>query len=248
MEQKQLMPCLNLSECMVKLNKKRLGIITFESGGMAGRWEHNFKFNTSQEHWIGQVDENIHHLPFPPLITNSESGETFFAKAIDVLEKRGINLKEDLAGVVLETFQGWAAMFYPEDFVKSVRKFCDSNDILLSFDEMQAGFGRTGKKFGFEHYGVMPDLIAVGKGMGGGVPLSGVIGRKEILDLPEIGNMSSTHSANPMVCAAGKAVIEELTTRNLIEECTRKGKIMFVHVPTCINFGRRVCPLWPRSN
>ena len=66
---------------------------------------------------------------------------------------------------------------------------------------MQAGFGRTGKKFGFEHYGVMPDLIAVGKGMGGGVPLSGVIGRKEILDLPEIGNMSSTHSANLTVCA-----------------------------------------------
>lgn len=77
------------------------------------------------------------------------------------------------------------------------------NDILLCFDEMQSGFGRTGKRFGFQHYDVVPDLFACGKGMGGGLPLSGVIGKAEIMDLPDIGNMSSTHSANPLAAQQG---------------------------------------------
>ena len=209
--------------------KRRLGVITFE-GNWHGRTmgAQLLSSNGAQKKWVGQVDENVHHLPFPyPWSLGNETGESFFQKSMDELEKQGINPKRDLAGVVLETFQGWAAMFYPDDFVKAVSKFCETNDLLLSFDEMQAGFGRTGKKFGFEHYDVNPDLIAVGKGMGGGVPLSGVLGRGEILDLPEIGNMSSTHSANPLVCAAGLAVIEELLTHNLVEECERKGNLMF---------------------
>jgi 4-aminobutyrate aminotransferase-like enzyme len=126
---------------------------------------------------------------------------------------------------MLETFQGWGAVFYPKDFVQAIENFCRKNGILLAFDEMQAGFGRTGKKFGFQHYEVTPDLICTGKGMGGGVPLSGVIGRAEIMDLPEVGNMSSTHSANPLVCAAGLAVLEELESRNLVAEAERKGKL-----------------------
>jgi len=91
---------------------------------------------------------------------------------------------------------------------------------------MQAGFARTGKAFGFQHYDVMPDLICCGKGMGNGYPLSGVIGKRDIMDLPEVGNMSSTHSANPMACAVGLAVIEEIESRNLIEESNRKGKVL----------------------
>ena len=125
--------------------------------------------------------------------------------------------------MILETFQGWGAVFYPKDFVKAAEKFCKDNDIVLTFDEMQAGFARTGKAFGFQHYDVVPDLICCGKGMGNGYPLSGVIGRKDIMDLPEVGNMSSTHSANPMACAVGLAVIEEVESSNLIKESNRKG-------------------------
>ena len=127
---------------------------------------------------------------------------------------------------MLETFQGWGAIFYPKDYVLYIKEFCKKNKILLSFDEMQAGFGRTGKNFGFQNYNVIPDLIACGKGMGGGLPLSGVIGKKEIMDLPSIGNMSSTHSANPMVCAAGAAVIDEIKKNDLLVEVIRKGKIL----------------------
>ena len=116
---------------------------------------------------------------------------------------------------MLETFQGWGAIFYPKEFVKEISKLCKKNKILLTFDEMQAGFARTGKKFGYEHYEVKPDLICCGKGMGGGVALSGVIGKKHIMDLPSVGEMSSTNSANPLACVAGISVINEIKKKIL---------------------------------
>jgi 4-aminobutyrate aminotransferase-like enzyme len=128
---------------------------------------------------------------------------------------------------MLETFQGWGAVFYPAEYVQAIERVCRKHGILLAFDEMQAGFGRTGKAFGFQHYVVTPDLICCGKGMGGGVPLSGVIGRAAIMDLPDVGNMSSTHSANPLACAAGLAVIEEMENQNLVAESARKGELLF---------------------
>jgi 4-aminobutyrate aminotransferase-like enzyme len=91
---------------------------------------------------------------------------------------------------------------------------------------MQSGFGRTGKAFGYEHYNVEPDLLCLGKGMGNGYPLSGVVGSTEIMDLPEIGNMSSTHSANPLGCSAGMAVLDEINDNNLLAESQRKGRIL----------------------
>jgi 4-aminobutyrate aminotransferase-like enzyme len=103
---------------------------------------------------------------------------------------------------------------------------CDTNGILLCFDEMQSGFGRTGKNFGYEHYEVIADLICCGKGMGGGFPISGLIGKAEIMDLPDIGNMSSTHSGNPVMSEAGLAVLEEIESKNLVNESFRKGNIM----------------------
>ena len=131
---------------------------------------------------------------------------------------------------MLETFQGWGAVFYPDDFVKAIERLCRTHGILLTFDEMQAGFARTGRAFGYQHYGVTPDLICCGKGIGGGVPLSAVLGRAAIMDLPDVGNMSSTHSANPLVCAAGLAVIEEMEERNLIAETARKGELLFAEL------------------
>ena len=209
-------------------NKKRLGIISFENnwhGRTMGA--QMMSGNIKQKEWVGYEDKDIHHLSFPyPWTLNKVSGESFFLKNIDELIKTGINPKNDLCGMILETFQGWGAVFYPKDFVKAAEKFCKDNDIVLTFDEMQAGFARTGKAFGFQHYDVMPDLICCGKGMGNGYPLSGVIGKRDIMDLPEVGNMSSTHSANPMACAVGLAVIEEIESRNLIEESNRKGKVL----------------------
>jgi 4-aminobutyrate aminotransferase-like enzyme len=211
-----------------KIGKKKPGVVTL-NGNWHGRTmgAQMMSSNQSQKDWIGYDDPHIHHIDFPyPWEVTEEDGEAFLITQLEGLEKKGVNLETDIAGFMLETFQGWGALFYPKSFVKALRKFTEENNILLAFDEMQAGFARTGKRFGFEHYEVAPDLFACGKGMGGGVPLSGVIGRSEIMDLPDVGNMSSTHSANPLVCAAGLAVLQEILSKNLVSETERKGKIL----------------------
>lgn len=210
-----------------KAGKRRCGIICIENnwhGRTLGA--QMMSSNLGQRAWIGYQDADIHHIPFPyPWKLEGQSGEEFLQQGLNQLAVKGIDLTQDVCGFMLETFQGWGAVFYPNNFVQAIENVCRKNGILLAFDEMQAGFGRTGKKFGFQHYEVTPDLICTGKGMGGGVPLSGVIGRAKIMDLPELGNMSSTHSANPLVCAAGLAVLEELESRDLVTESERKGKI-----------------------
>jgi 4-aminobutyrate aminotransferase-like enzyme len=211
-----------------KIGKKKPGIVTL-NGNWHGRTmgAQMMSSNEAQKAWIGYEDPHIHHIDFPyPWDVTEDQGENFFNSQLEALKKKGVNLETDIAGFMLETFQGWGALFYPKSFVQAIRVFTEKHNILLAFDEMQAGFARTGKKFGFEHYEVSPDLFACGKGMGGGVPLSGVIGRSEIMDLPEVGNMSSTHSANPLVCAAGLAVLEEIEINNLVSETERKGKLL----------------------
>jgi 4-aminobutyrate aminotransferase-like enzyme len=208
-------------------NKRRRGIICIENnwhGRTLGA--QMMSSNLGQREWIGYQDADIHHIPFPyPWTIEGRSGAEFLQQGLEQLASKGVDITQDVCGFMLETFQGWGAVFYPKDFVQAIEMVCRKHGILLAFDEMQAGFGRTGKKFGFQHYDVAPDLICTGKGMGGGVALSGVIGRAEIMDLPEVGNMSSTHSANPLVCAAGLAVLEELESRNLVAEAERKGKL-----------------------
>lgn len=212
-----------------KNGKRRGGIICIE-GNWHGRTlgAQMMSGNISQKSWIGYIDPDMHHIPFPyPWEMNQCSPEQFLNAGLEKLEMEGVDIKSDVCGFMLESFQGWGALFYPKEFVQAIKKISVKHNILLSFDEMQAGFGRTGLRFGFQHYDVIPDLIACGKGMGGGLPLSGVISRSEIMDLPDIGNMSSTHSANPLVCAAGLAVIEEIERLDLVNESMRKGKILF---------------------
>lgn len=222
------------SEAVLKLTRmygrsvgKGPGVVTIE-GNWHGRTmgAQLLSSNATQKEWVGLVDPAIHHFPFPysHLISEAE-GEEFFQNSLAALELTGIDPSKDLSGFYLETFQGWGAHFYPTSYVQALAKFASEHDILLSFDEMQAGFGRTGQAFGFMNYGVVPDLIAVGKGMGNGLPISGVLGRADILDLPSVGNMSSTHSGNPLVCAAGLAVLSELESRNLVQEAEEKGKV-----------------------
>lgn len=212
-----------------KLGKRRRGIICIENnwhGRTLGA--QMMSSNIEQCKWIGYRDQDIHHIPFPyPWMMNGKSPEEFLAGSLAKLVAAGVDLEQDIAGFMLETFQGWGAVFYPVEFVQAIEKLARRHQILLAFDEMQSGFGRTGRAFGFQHYGVEPDLICCGKGMGGGVPLSGVLGRAEIMDLPDVGNMSSTHSANPLVCAAGLAVLEELEEKELIAESARKGSLLF---------------------
>jgi 4-aminobutyrate aminotransferase-like enzyme len=207
-----------------KNKKRRPGIICI-NGNWHGRTmgAQMMSGNEKQKEWIGYKDKNIHHIDFPyPWELNNISPKNFLKKSLDKLKKK-IDLKKDVCGFMLETFQGWGAIFYPKEFVKEIANICKKNEILLTFDEMQSGFGRTGKKFGYEHYNVKPDLICCGKGMGGGVALSGVLGKKEIMDLPSIGEMSSTNSANPLACVAGMSVIDEIKSKKILEKVVKIG-------------------------
>jgi 4-aminobutyrate aminotransferase-like enzyme len=97
--------------------------------------------------------------------------------------------------------------------------------MLVAFDEMQGGFGRTGKLFGYEHYEVNPDILCCGKGASSGLPLAIVLGSKEVMDLPDIGSMSSTHSANPLVCVAGHQNLKAMYEDGLIDNSENLGNI-----------------------
>lgn len=211
-----------------KIGKRRNGVVCFE-GNWHGRTmgAQMMGYNPKQKEWIGYLDPNIHHLPFPYAWREEAMAnpQGYFRQNMEqLLAEKGLTA-EDLCGFMLETFQGWGAVFYPPEFVQAVAAYARENQLLLAFDEMQAGFGRTGKMFGYMHYGVEADLICCGKGAGSSLPLSIVLGRPEIMDLPEIGSMSSTHSANPLVCAAGKANIEAILSENLVERSRILGDV-----------------------
>lgn len=217
-----------------KIGKRRSGIVSF-SGNWHGRTmgAQLLSTNYAQKEWIGFHDSDIQYMSFPfPWLVGEESGKEFFESELARLQNLGLDFSKDIAGFVLETFQGWGALFYPKTFVSALFDFAKAHGILVAFDEMQSGFSRTGKKFGFEHYQVKPDLIACGKGMGGGFPVSGVLGRAEIMDLPSVGNMSSTHSAGPLACAAGLAVLEEIEERKLTERSALLGQLLHSRLTT----------------
>jgi 4-aminobutyrate aminotransferase/(S)-3-amino-2-methylpropionate transaminase len=211
----------------IKLGKKKGGILCFE-GNWHGRTmgAQMMGWNPGQKDWIGYLDPNIYHVPFPyPWRTEAMSNpRKYFRDNInDLITKNNIDPKTDLCGIMMETFQGWGAVFYPKEFVQEVAAFAKENNLLLTFDEMQAGFGRTGELFGYMNYEVEPDLLACGKGASSSLPLAVVLGRKEIMDLPGVGSMSSTHSANPLVCAAGLANMQALIEDGLIINSKKLG-------------------------
>lgn len=228
------------TECAVKLMRMhgqtisptKLGIISFQ-GAMHGRTmgAEMLKGDPFQSAWIGYMDPNIHHLlfPYPWAAKDSSSKKYDWAKYFEedmlALKVKGLNF-DDIAGFMIESYLGWCAIFYPVAYIKALVDFAKAYDCLVTFDEIQGGFGRTGKLFAYQHYDVESDLLCLGKALSGSLPLSAVIGSQRIMDLPEFGSMSSSHSANPLCCAAGLANLEAIESGNLVEESAKKGKIL----------------------
>jgi len=176
--------------------------------------------------WIGHIDPNINHLPFPyPWVLDEfeGSGEALFFDHLKSLEDKGVNLK-NIAAFFVESFQGWGAIFYPEDYIQAMREWATKNDSLLVFDEVQAGFGRTGTLFAYEHYNVEPDLVICGKGISGSMPLSAVLGPANLIEMDS--GYTSTHGGSPMACAAGLGNLEAFEELDLVSEAKRKESIM----------------------
>jgi 4-aminobutyrate aminotransferase-like enzyme len=172
-------------------------------------------------------------------LSGAYHGETWAARALgkkkeSVLFPHIANINDfqfwinklGIAGIVIETYEGWSGKFHDKQFIQEIVLIAQLNNILVCFDEIQAGFGRTGKKFGYEHYDVEPDLICCAKGMGSGFTLSAVLGKAKILDLIEDGDIWSTFSANPIACAAGLATINEFERLDLIRQAEEKGEIL----------------------
>jgi 4-aminobutyrate aminotransferase-like enzyme len=185
--------------------------------------------NNPAKEWIGYQDPNIHHLNFPYTweIDDHDPIDFFNTEIEQLLKDENLDADKDLCGFMLETFQGWGAVFYPKAFIQALFEFAKKHNILVAFDEMQAGFGRTGKLFGYEHYEVEPDILCCGKGASSGLPLAIVLGSKEVMDLPDVGSMSSTHSANPLVCVAGHQNLIAMLEGGLINNSENLGDIFY---------------------
>lgn len=176
--------------------------------------------------WIGYLDPNMVHMPFPyPWILERSglSGEELFFKHLKDLEKSGVKLNE-IAAFFVESFQGWGAVFYPVDYIKAMRKWSKDNKSLLVFDEIQAGFGRTGKFFAYEHYGVKPDMVICGKAISSSMPLSAVLGSAGLIELDP--TYTSTHGGHPLACAAGLGNLEAFEKDGLVAVSKRKEAII----------------------
>jgi len=177
------------------------------------------------KHWIGYRDPAMAQIPFPyPWVMEKteKSGAALFYEHLDQLKDAGHDPTQ-AAAFIVESFQGWAAVFYPKDYIQEMRRFSAANKTLLIVDEIQAGFGRTGKLFAYEYYDVEPDLVICGKAISGSLPLSAVLGRGYLIDLDP--TYTSTHGGHPLACAAGLANIEVFERENLVAEAKRKEAI-----------------------
>lgn len=175
-----------------------------------------------QKDWIVDGDPTFLHVPFPDGFYNQDTSFGFVPKRLDEL---GIN-GDQIAGMITESFQGVGPNFFPQNYIDDLMEYCSKHRITTIFDEVQAGFGRTGKDFAFEHYGIEPDLIACGKGISSSLPLSAVIGRTEIMNYYAAGAMTSTHSGSPVAVAATLANLREYRRGRYVERAARLGPLL----------------------
>jgi len=172
--------------------------------------------------WMVDRDRTFVQVPFPDGYKNEDTSFDLFLTS---LAEQGVQ-PEEIAGVMSESYQGVGPDFFPVEYAQKLEAFCREHDIVLIMDEVQSGFGRTGKMFCFQHYGITPDLIACGKGISSSLPISAVIGREDIMGLYAPGSMTSTHSGSPLPVAAAVANLKVLIGENLSERAARMGEIM----------------------
>jgi len=174
--------------------------------------------------WIGNQDPDMHQMPFPyPWLMEEMdiSGTDLFHKHMKELSDTGVRLNE-IAAFIIEGYQGWGAVFYPKDYVKAMKKWAEENNALVIVDEIQSGFGRTGKLFAYQYYEIQPDLVVCGKGISGSLPLSAVLGRGELIELDP--TLTSTHGGHPISCAASLGNLEFFEKMDLVNKSNALGQ------------------------
>jgi 4-aminobutyrate aminotransferase/(S)-3-amino-2-methylpropionate transaminase len=202
---------------------KRPAVIAFE-GGFHGRTLLSLSL-TSKTHpykaGFGPFAPEIYRLPFAQEYRGPSA-----ADALAALERALVTqvAAESVAAILIEPVQGEGGFVVaPREFLEGIRRICDDNGIVLVVDEVQTGFGRTGKMWGIEHYGVEPDLMCVAKSIAAGLPLSGVIGRAEIMDAPGDSAIGGTYVGNPVAQAAALAVLDVFEEERLVDRANQIG-------------------------
>ena len=203
---------------------KRQAVIAFE-GGFHGRTLLSLSM-TSKTHpykaGLGPFAPEVYRMPFAQDYRGPSAAE-----ALATLERALVThvAAENVAALVIEPVQGEGGFVVaPPEFLEGVRRICDDNGIVLVVDEVQTGFGRTGKMWGIEHYDVEPDLMCMAKSIAAGLPLSGVIGRAEIMDAPGDSAIGGTYVGNPVAQAAAVAVLDVFQEEGLVERATQLGE------------------------
>ena len=169
---------------------------------------------------FGPFPSSLYHAPFP-----IEHHGVSVQDSLDALERifKADVEAEQVAAIVLEPVQGEGGFYIaPKEFMQALRQLCDKHGILLICDEVQTGFARTGKMFATEYFDIEPDLMTIAKALAGGLPLSGVVGKTEIMDSPEPGGLGGTYGGSPLGCAAAHAVLDVIEEDQL---CARSNSI-----------------------
>lgn len=198
-------------ECAIKLARKysrKQGIISMVGG------YHGKTMGALSVTWNRKYRD-----PFQPLLSGVK-----FATYGDVEKVRDF-IDDSIGAIIAEPIQGEGGVHIPpSDFLPALRELCDEKGILLIFDEIQTGLGRTGKLWASEHWNVTPDIMLLGKGVAGGVPMGVTLARMEVMDAFKPGDHTSTFSGNPLACAAGEATLDYIVTNKLPEAARDKGK------------------------
>ena len=202
----------------------RPGIIAF-SGGFHGRTMMGCALTGKVVPYkvgFGPFPAEVYHLPFPMAVHGVTVEDSIHA--LQTLFKAAIEPNR-VAAIIIEPVQGEGGFYIaPPELLRGLRKVCDEHGILLIFDEVQTGFGRTGKLFATEHYDVLPDIVTLAKSMAGGMTLSAVCGKAEVMDAPAPGGLGGTYAGNPLAIAAAHAVIDVMAQEKLVERSNLLGE------------------------
>ncbi|WP_323798972.1 4-aminobutyrate--2-oxoglutarate transaminase [Parasphingorhabdus sp.] len=210
---------------IARAHTDRRGVIAFD-GGYHGRTMMTLGLTgkvTPYKNRFGPFPGEIYRAPFPIAYHGISVEDSL--RALQILFKTDIEPR-DCAAIIVEPVQGEGGFYpAPDAFLQALRQICDEHGILLIFDEIQTGFGRTGKLFAAEHAEVEADLMTVAKGLAGGFPLAAVIGKQEIMDAPEPGGLGGTYAGSPIGCAAALAVLDVIEEESLVEASVHIGRV-----------------------
>jgi 4-aminobutyrate aminotransferase/(S)-3-amino-2-methylpropionate transaminase len=202
----------------------RSGVIAF-TGGFHGRTTFASAMTGKvipYKKAFGPPMPGVWHVPFP--VTGGDVTVDDALRYIGFVFKADIDASQ-VAAIIVEPVQGEGGFHQaPPELMRGLRRICDENGIVLIADEVQTGFGRTGKMFAMQHYDVQPDIICVAKSLAGGMPLSGVIGRAVIMDAAEPGGLGGTYAGHPLACAAALAVLDIFEREDLLNRANAIGE------------------------